>query len=167
MILANAVIKGYHAFQIKPPKTSVNLTVDREYTNKHDENACLVWLPPLDNFPEHMHSEYTDTKRQLKLEDIAWLPVGHVPRPLAGHFRTILDEGGQVFAQITGEPVPSFPPWPAPKEEGGGVVIPCNYRIVLTDSSLMKKHYDGLSALINSIPEVSVLCLTIQEIVDM
>ena len=81
MKLANAVIKRYLAFQIKPAVKPVNLTVDREYTNIHDENACLVWLPPLDHFPKHMHSEYRDTKRQLKLEDIAGLPAGHVPRP--------------------------------------------------------------------------------------
>ena len=51
----------------------------------------------------------------------------------AGYFRTVLNEGGQVYAQITGEPVPSFPPWPAPSVEGGGVVLPYNHIIVLPD----------------------------------
>ncbi|KAH3696988.1 hypothetical protein DPMN_084472 [Dreissena polymorpha] len=32
-----------------------------------------------------------------------------------------------------GEPVPSFPPWPAPNEEGDGVVLPCNYVINHSD----------------------------------
>lgn len=67
-----------------------------------------------------MHHEYTNIKRLLKLEDIAGLPVGHVPRSLAGYFRTILDDKGQVFAQITGEPVPSFAPWPAPTSKCRG-----------------------------------------------
>jgi hypothetical protein len=57
------------------------------------------------------------------------LPVGHVPRYLAGLFRSVLDEGGNIFAEATGEPIPSFPPWPSQNEEGGGVVIPATYFI--------------------------------------
>lgn len=66
----------------------------------------------------------TDAKRFLKLSDVADLPIGHVPRSLAGLFRSVLDEGGEIYAEATGEPVPSFPPWPAPNQ---GVVIPATY----------------------------------------
>jgi len=129
--LQKSVIKGYHAYKIRPPFTEppTRLRVDREYTNIKDMNACLVWLPPLDQFKENMHSMVTDAKRVLKLSDVADLPVGHVPRSLAGLFRSVLDEGGEIFAEATGEPVPSFPPWPAQNEEGGGVVIPATYFI--------------------------------------
>jgi hypothetical protein len=33
----------------------------------------------------------------LKLFDIADLPVGHVPRSLAGLCRSVLDEGGNIY----------------------------------------------------------------------
>lgn len=86
------VVKGYHAFKIRPPFTSppTRLLVDREYSNIKDVNACLVWLPPLNKFPPHMHDNITDAKRQLKLSDIAGLPIGC----LSSHFRDVLDNGG-------------------------------------------------------------------------
>lgn len=128
VILKNSVIKGYHVFKIRPPYTNpaTRLTVDREYTNRHDEHACLVWLPALDTFSIDMHNMFTDEKRQLKLTDIAGLPIGHVPKCLSSVFRHVLDEGGEIHAEVTGEPVPSFAPWPEPQSEGGGVVLPCN-----------------------------------------
>ncbi len=86
-----------------------------------------MWVPPITAFDTHLHSVVTDEKRQLTLSDISDLPLGHVPRTLAGVFRCIMDSGGRIFAEPTGEPVPSFPPWPAPHEKGGGVVIPCHY----------------------------------------
>lgn len=87
IIINKCVVKGYHAFKIRPPFTSppTRLLVDRE---------CLVWLPPLNKFPPHMHDNITDAKRQLKLSDIAGLPIGHVPRCLSSHFRDIFDNGG-------------------------------------------------------------------------
>lgn len=84
MTLANAVIKGYHVYKIKPLVTSVKLIVDREYINIQDENAFLVWLPELDHFPKSMISEYADIKRHCYCRDIAGLPAGHVSRCLAG-----------------------------------------------------------------------------------
>lgn len=98
------------------------LFIDREYTNVKDEYACLVWLPQLESFPPDIHGMVTDEKRQLKLSDVAGLPIGHVPRCLSQFFCTIIDQGGEIKAETTGHPVPSFPPWPAPNEEGGGGV---------------------------------------------
>jgi len=126
------VIKGFHRYKIRPPKPSLYITrllVDREYTNIHDICSCLVWLPSLSSFPAAIHECVTDEKRHLKLSDVAGLPVGHVPRGLASCFRSILDIGGHVYAIPTGDPLPSFPPWPALNEKGGGVVIPCYYTI--------------------------------------
>ena len=127
----NSVIKGYHAYKIRPPFTEppTYLRVDREYSNIKDLNACLVWIPVLSHFKENVHSMITDAKRLLKLSDVADLPIGHVPRSLAGLFRSVLDGGGEIFAEATGEPIPSFAPWPAYNEEGGGVVIPATYFI--------------------------------------
>lgn len=53
IIIDKCVVKGYHAFKIRPPFTSppTRLLVDREYSNIKDVNACLVWLPPLNKFP--------------------------------------------------------------------------------------------------------------------
>lgn len=52
IVLENSVVKGYHAYQIKPPITDppTKLRVDREYTNIVDRDACLVWLPELEEF---------------------------------------------------------------------------------------------------------------------
>ena len=37
----------------------------------------------------------------------AGLPIGHVPRTLAGYFRSVLEDGC-VFAEVTGDPIPSL-----------------------------------------------------------
>ena len=50
-----------------------------------------VWLPALDIFSIDMHNMFTDEKRQLKLTDIAGLPIGHVPKCLSSVFRHVLD----------------------------------------------------------------------------
>ena len=62
----------------------------------------------------------TDDKRHLMLSDIAGLPVGHALRELAPCFRTVLDAGGQVYAEAFGEPTPSSFPWPEQDEVGWG-----------------------------------------------
>jgi hypothetical protein len=46
-------------------------------------------------------------------------------------FSAVFYQDGEVTAETTGQPVPSFPPWPTPNEEEGGVVIPCKYFIDL------------------------------------
>ena len=77
MIVRNSVIKGYHRFQIRPPFNTppTRLHVEPEYTNIHDICACLGWLPPQDSFPDNIYHSITDEKRQLKLEDMAGLPI--------------------------------------------------------------------------------------------
>lgn len=146
MTLRTSVIKGYHAFQIKPPSTTppTRLTIEPEYTYIHDINACLVCLPPLDSLPGHMHSAMTDEKRQLRLEDVAGLPIGHVLRTLAVYLRSVMEDG-HVFA----EPVPSSSPWPEKDEEGGGIVLPCSYMITYPD---IQTHHRKLSELLLTIP---------------
>ena len=61
------------------------------------------------------------------LSDVACLAIGHVPLILASCFRDLLDTGADIYATAMGDPVQSFPPWPAPSEKGGGAVIPCSY----------------------------------------
>lgn len=147
-------------FRIRPPLTTLHtlLPIEPEYTNIHDICACLVWLPPLESFTDNTHEMVTDEKRQLKLSDVAGLPIGHVPRSLAPYFRSVMETGGKVFADITGEPVPSFSPWPAQQEEGGGVVIPCNYIISHHD---IKTHIKKLKDALNNIPEGSAMELIV------
>ncbi|WAR18261.1 hypothetical protein MAR_000099 [Mya arenaria] len=89
----------------------------------------------------------TDDKRHLKLEDVAGLPVGHAPRSLTPYFRNFIDRGGKVSSEVTGAPVPSYPPWPAQHEEGGGVVLPCNYIISTSCEDDFKVLSDALNAI--------------------
>ncbi|XP_053394429.1 uncharacterized protein LOC123524787 isoform X3 [Mercenaria mercenaria] len=157
----HAVIKGYHVFKIKPPQVNQPLlTVDREYGNIHDHDACLVWLPNLNCYPQDLHEMQTDETRHLKLSDVAGLPIGHLPRGLDGCFRKILDQNNYIFVKITAEPTQNFPPWPAPSEKGGGAVIPCTYVI-------KTKHVDetvpGLKSAIQSMEERSVLNVTVND----
>jgi len=101
-------------------------------TCKTDRDACLVWLPELEEFGEKLHDMITDHQRHLKLSDIAGLPIRHGPRVLAGFFRTVLHKNGSVYAVATGELRTS--PWPAPGDKGGGAVIHCSYYITSTPS---------------------------------
>ena len=147
--LNNCVIKGYHHYKIRPPTTDppTLLHVDREYTNIHDESACLVWIPELGSFESKFHTLSTDDKRQLTLADVAGLPVGHVPREIAPIFRMVLDDGGTVLSEPCGEPIPSTDPWPEQNESGGGVHIPCNYIIKPVQSleSVLSKLQHSIS----------------------
>ena len=131
IVLENSVIKGYHQFKIKPPMTTpdIHLNIFKEYTNIKDKNACLVWIPELENIPHSQHHIATDATRQLMLTDVAGLPLGHVPRGLGHCFRQALDMNGMITAIPTGNPMPSFSPWPQQHESGGGIVIPCTYKI--------------------------------------
>lgn len=104
----------------------------------------------------------TDQQRQLKLSDVAGLPIGHAPRILASFFRSILDNEGAIHAECTGNPCPSFPPptWPAPAETGGGVVIPCKFFIVCYNKDL--KHFVAqLEATLDKMSEGSVMKISV------
>ena len=134
--------------------------MDREYTNISDNDACLVWLPELETFHESLHNMVTDQQRQLKLSDVANLPIGHAPRILASFFRSVLDSDGSIYAECTGNPCPSFPPWPAPAETGGGVVIPCKY-FILCDNKDFKHFVAQLQATLDKMPEGSVMKMSV------
>ena len=56
-------------------------------------------------------------------------------------FRLVLDDCGEIYAEALSEPVPSFPPWPAQHEEGGGVAIPAQTLYI----SSTKHIYCGFS----------------------
>jgi hypothetical protein len=131
VVIKQSVIKGYHAFKIRPPMTtpSTQLRVDLEYTNIKDPHASLIWVPDLDTFPPEQHDMITDESRHLTLRDIAGKPLGHAPWGLSKAFRQVMEAGTSIYAEPTGEPCQSFPPWPAVSEKGGGIVIPCTYAI--------------------------------------
>ena len=116
------MIKGYHHFQICPPINAVPpvfLDVQPEYCNYHDRNACLVLLPPLKALPKKQHRIATDKNGNYCIEDIAELPIGMVPKGLAGMFRDLMKEfDGQVSALPTGVPQKSSPPWPEWQAKG-------------------------------------------------
>ena len=46
VVVSKAVIKGYHIFRIRPSPL-LDLQVTKEYGNKHDKYACLIWVPEL------------------------------------------------------------------------------------------------------------------------
>lgn len=89
IIIDNAVVKGYHEFQIRPPGT-LSLPVTKEYGNRHDPNACLVWVPELDSIPKPMWHTITDAKRGETVCTIAGLPIGRVPQGLSLCFSQLL-----------------------------------------------------------------------------
>ena len=90
IVIMNGVIKGYHEFKIKPP-VSLALKVTKEYGNKFDKNACLVWMPELLEIPRFMWDIVTDNKRNETVATIAGLPVGRVPSGLSECFSKLLN----------------------------------------------------------------------------
>jgi hypothetical protein len=89
IIICNDVVKGYHEFRIRPP-VSLALKVTKEFGNKFDVNACLVWVPELELIPRHMLNIVTDEKRAETVETIAGLPIGRVPLGLSCCFWKLL-----------------------------------------------------------------------------
>ena len=59
-----------------------------------------------------------------------------------------------MYAIVTGDPVPSFSPWPLSSEEGGGVVLPCHF--IIYSSPVFIQKYQILD-LIKDITEDDVL----------
>ena len=74
VVVSKAVIKGYHIFRIRPPPL-LDLQVTKEYGNKHDKYACLIWVPELELISRNMWSIVRDAKRGERVETIARLPI--------------------------------------------------------------------------------------------
>lgn len=89
IIIKNAVVKGFHEFQIRPPPT-LQLPVTKEYGNKYDPHSCLVWVPEIDKIPNNLLNEVTDHKRGERVRNIAGLPIGRVPKGLSSCFWNLL-----------------------------------------------------------------------------
>lgn len=69
-------------------------------------------------------------KRNLKLSDIAGLPVGHAPRGLSLAFLQLIEYNCQIHALTIDNrrPMPKFPSMTPYYEKGRGrAVIPCDY----------------------------------------
>ena len=90
IVISNAVVKGYD-FQIRPPPMLM-LPVTKEYGNKHDPNACLVWVPEIDKIPSHLLYHITDKKRGERVQNIAGLPIGCVSKGFSTCFWKLLDD---------------------------------------------------------------------------
>ena len=89
IVIENAVIKGYHEFQIRPPPALL-LPVTKEYGNRHDPHACLVWVPEIEKIPSSLWNHVTDEKRGERVRTIAGLPIGRVPKGLSSCFYELL-----------------------------------------------------------------------------
>ena len=89
IIVSNAVIKGYHEFQIRPPPP-ILLSVTKEYGNRHNRHACLTWVPELEKIPTNLRNQITDEKRGERVHTIAGLPIGRVPQGLSSCFWNLL-----------------------------------------------------------------------------
>ena len=87
IVIENAVIKGYHEFQIRPP-LALLLPVTKEYGNRHD--ACLVWVPEIEQIPSSLWNHVTDEKRGESVRTIAGFPIGRVPKGLSSCFYELL-----------------------------------------------------------------------------
>ncbi|KAK3726373.1 hypothetical protein QZH41_017770 [Actinostola sp. cb2023] len=157
--IMNAVIKGYHEFQIRPP-ASLTLTVMKELGNKFDAKACLVWIPELETIPKQLRCAVTDAKRGETLETIVGLPIGRVPRGLSACFWELMTSFPEVEAiqcQQTGDPCASFPPWLEIHSPGGGAVIPCTYNVLLKQVSSPSKSLHYINTAVLNMQEKTVL----------
>ncbi|XP_078608065.1 uncharacterized protein LOC144880005 isoform X2 [Branchiostoma floridae x Branchiostoma japonicum] len=128
--MENLVIKGYHYFR-RRPLLGFNMDVVREWDNPYDKDAFLVRMPHLANIPADKHDLVTDAKRGLTVRSIAGKDIGRLPAGLC-KILAELDRDGVLTdptCVATGPPEPSFVPWPAPSDRGGGVVVRCKVLI--------------------------------------
>jgi hypothetical protein len=65
------------------------------------------------------------------ISDVAVLPIGHVLQCLSEVFGNVTGNGGNIFAEVTGDSVPRFPQWSSKDQEGGGVVLPFHYSFLI------------------------------------
>ncbi|XP_070552299.1 uncharacterized protein [Ptychodera flava] len=135
--IKNAAIKGYHVYQVRAPE-GLHLVVKKEYGNPHDQYALMIYVPELVDIEASMHNIVTDDKRDLVLQQVAGLPMGHVPYILSEGIYKCIDMklASKVTCCVTGGPRQSFPPWPAVDEKGGGALIPADYFITVSDEHL-------------------------------
>ena len=78
-------------YQVRAPN-GLDLKVKKEYGNKKDDFALMVWLPELKEIPIDQHEVITDKKRKLKLRQVAGLPMGHVPFIMSEALTKCLDQ---------------------------------------------------------------------------
>ncbi|XP_070537926.1 uncharacterized protein [Ptychodera flava] len=162
VVVEKSVIKGYHAFQIKPPVKKILLNVTKEYGNRFDDNAMLVHIPK--SIPEEYHHITTNKKKQQQLITIAGLPVGRVPLGMSSTFRHIIDNKNctKISCMPTAEPCQSFKPWPSPfDEKGAGAVIPCDYTFCITGDP--SPVLSSLATCISTMNEKSVMKILLDE----
>ncbi|KAK2558708.1 hypothetical protein P5673_018913 [Acropora cervicornis] len=127
IVIENALIKGYHKFQIRPPPPALLLPVTKEYGNRHDPHACLVWVPEIEKTPSSLWNHETDETCGERVRTINGLPTGRVPKGLSSCFYELLGSNNveRIECEQTGIPCKSFSPWPHYQSPGGGVVISC------------------------------------------
>ncbi|KAM7434633.1 hypothetical protein ABFA07_015321 [Porites harrisoni] len=161
VVVSKAVIKGYHIFQIRPSPL-LDLQVTKEYGNKHDKYACLIWVPELELIPRNMWSIVTDAKRGERVETIAGLPIRRVPQGLSSCLWELLSfpHVASIDCKQAGHPCQSFSPWPVPQSPGGGAVIPCSFIINVKDDQQLVV-LERVQSAVNNMAERSVLKITI------
>lgn len=84
IIIDKCVVNDYHAFKIRPFTSTppVYLLIE----NIQRCHCMFGKAYPLKKVPQHVCNNITDEKRQLKVIDIAGLPIGHVPQYFSSHF---------------------------------------------------------------------------------
>ncbi|XP_077983099.1 uncharacterized protein LOC144437939 [Glandiceps talaboti] len=132
--ILNAVIEGYHVFQTHPPE-NVELLIKKEYGN--GEHSLMIYLPELADIPEGMHDVITDDVRQLKLAQVASLPMGVVPSILnEGLYKCMFQEDAKVTCCVSGNPRQNIPPpGEENEEEEDSAVIPASYHIYVDEDN--------------------------------
>ncbi|XP_078676588.1 uncharacterized protein LOC144913647 [Branchiostoma floridae x Branchiostoma belcheri] len=107
------------------------MNVVLEHNNQHDKNAMAVIMPALGQIPPDQHDVVTDTKRGIKVRDIAETSIGHLPASLSAILCGMVSDGevAAMTCVATGPPRQSFWPWPKAGQKGGGAVIPCKVHL--------------------------------------
>ncbi len=142
-------IKGYHVFRIVPHR-DISLKLVLEENNAYDPSAIAVYMPEMNQIPEHLLDIITHEANQRfpapqSARSTASLQVGRVPANLCQALRQLSENGyaelDGMMCQALGEPeISRHQPrhyhhyHHGHDREGGGAELPCYYFIELAGS---------------------------------
>ena len=148
--ISNSSIKGYHVFKTRP-HPEIPMFIERDFHNKYDPFALIVKMPVLESIPTRLHEVILRPAKGRencqKVKDNAGKIVGRVPANVCKILTKLLQERkiekiqclavGTPTLSKTTDPQRSFKRYPkASKDrEGGGAVIPCEYKLSCYESS--------------------------------
>ncbi|XP_070578413.1 uncharacterized protein [Ptychodera flava] len=126
LFIRNSMIVRCHEFEITPPR-QLKMCVQ---TEKGDRNGMMVWIPAFSAIrPTEIRMELVHKKAELRLRDVADMPIGYAPQIINKALRkTITDElATRITCKVTGGLRPSIIPWRSTHH--GRLVLPADYCI--------------------------------------